>query len=98
LFDVDAHVALGVRLARESRLEVVMDVFNLFGFQGVTAQDRTYTLDTVQPIVNGRVSDLGKLRTTSGAAFDPQHKNPNFGNPIAYQPPRQFRFGAKVTF
>jgi hypothetical protein len=98
VYDVDARVAAGARIAKDSSFELVMDVFNLFGFQAVTARDQTYTLDSVAPIVGGGPGDLGKLRTASGAPFDPSHKNPNFGNPIAYQPPRQFRFGAKVTF
>ncbi|APR81344.1 Hypothetical protein A7982_06691 [Minicystis rosea] len=98
VFDIDAHLAAGVKLAKESSLELSLDVFNLFGFQAVTARDQTYTLDSVQPIEGGTIQDLARLKTAGGAPFDPQHKNPNFGNPIAYQAPRQFRFGAKVTF
>jgi hypothetical protein len=31
--------------------------------------------------------------------FDPKTEiNPNFRNPTSFQDPRQFRFGAKVTF
>ncbi|MFT3776191.1 MAG: TonB-dependent receptor [Minicystis sp.] len=97
-FEVDAHVSLGVKLTKESSLELMMDVFNLFGFQGVTARDQTYTLASVQPIEGGTTADLARLKTSAGTPFDPKDKNPNFGNPIAYQPPRQFRFGAKVTF
>lgn len=34
-----------------------------------------------------------------GTPFDPKTEvNPNYGKPVLYQDPRQFRFGAKVTF
>ena len=34
------------------------------------------------------------------ASFTPRatEKNPNYGKPIQFQSPRQFRFGARVTF
>ncbi|AUX43559.1 TonB-dependent receptor [Sorangium cellulosum] len=96
--DIDAHIGVGVRLARESTLLVSVDSFNLFNFQGVTATDERYTRDTVLPISGGTPKDLGKLRNADGAPFDPSHKNPNFGNPVAHQPPRTFRLNAKVTF
>jgi hypothetical protein len=34
----------------------------------------------------------------TGGTFDPVDINPNFGNPLAFQSPRQFRFSAKVSF
>ena len=39
--------------------------------------------------------------THEGYANAPGHravKNPNYGNPIAYQPPRSVRFGMRVAF
>jgi hypothetical protein len=43
--------------------------------------------------------DANLKRSDTTTAFDPtSEKNPNFGNPNRYQPPRTFRFGAKVTF
>ncbi len=38
------------------------------------------------------------LQHPDGTAFDASEKNPNYGKPAAYQSPRTFRFGAKVTF
>ena len=97
-YDFDVHFSAGLKLSKESTLQLSMDVFNLFDFQGAIAKDQTYTLDNVLPIVNGTPAGLSKLKNADGSAFKPADKNPNFGNTIAYQPPRQFRFGAKVTF
>jgi len=39
------------------------------------------------------------LRYGDGTPFDAKtDKNPNYGKPAAYQSPRTFRFGAKITF
>ena len=54
-----------------------------------------YTFDEVNPIKGGTRDDLAMLTTTSGT---PVTVNPNFGNPIAFQQPRQFRFGVRLTF
>jgi Carboxypeptidase regulatory-like domain/TonB dependent receptor len=96
--EFDLHLGGRVNLAKESSLGLSVDIFNLFNFQAATSTDQTYTLDTVAPIVNGTVSQLSQLRNADGTKFNPKDVNPNFGNPIAYQPPLQVRFGAKVTF
>ncbi|KYG06832.1 TonB-dependent receptor [Sorangium cellulosum] len=95
---VDAHVGVGVQLARESVLTITVDSFNIFNFQAATALDQRYTQASVLPIEDGKTGDLGQLKNVDGSAFDPNNKNPNFGKPIAYQAPRSFRIGAKVTF
>ncbi|WP_437898327.1 TonB-dependent receptor [Sorangium sp. So ce124] len=95
---VDAHVGVGVQLAKESTLTVTVDSFNIFNFQAATAVDQRYTVASVLPIVNGTKGDLGQLKNVDGSAFNPINKNPNFGKPVAYQAPRTFRIGAKVTF
>ena len=108
----DGHLGVGYRLGKESDLVLSMDVFNIFNFQEVTAIDNTYTRAEVRPVVEGKVGDVPakgagscnpaagcKLVYTNGEPFNPtQDQNPNFGNPTDYQPPRTFRFGAKVTF
>ena len=62
------------------------------------ARDQRFTLDSVRPIDGGTAADLGRLRTSDGAPFDPQHRNPSFGDPIAYQPPRAFQLGISTAF
>lgn len=107
----DGHLGLAYRLAKESELILSMDVFNIFNFQEVTAVDQTFTRSEVRPILDGTVDNVPgkgegcdpgagcKLTYVSGDPFNPdQDRNPNFGNPTEYQPPRTFRFAAKVTF
>jgi TonB dependent receptor/Carboxypeptidase regulatory-like domain len=102
--DVDGRIAAGYRLSKASTVQATLDVFNLFNFQAAVAVDQRYTQDSVLPILNGTTADLptasspGKLKNVDGSAFDPMHRNTNFGNPIAYQAPRSFRIGVKVTF
>lgn len=107
IHNFDLRVGYSIKLSKESTASITMDIFNLFGFQGVTSRDQSYTFTDVLPIADGSTSDLpnektgtpGKLTHTDGTAFDvKKEKNPNFGNPTSYQDPRQFRFGAKVTF
>jgi len=114
VFNFDTHVGMGFRLSKDSELTVGIDIFNLFNFQGVTAVDDTFTTEAVLPIVNGDESKLPvqdpntkkwtctppqcALENADKTPFDGQNVNPNYGNPTAYQEPRQFRFTAKVTF
>jgi outer membrane receptor protein involved in Fe transport len=95
VFSVDPRVGYGFVLSDDSTLIITMDVFNVFNFQTEIARDQTYTTDDVAPIEGGSEADLAALTTTSG---DPVTPNPNFGRPTEYQPPRTFRFGARVTF
>jgi hypothetical protein len=95
---IDARVGAGLKLAKDSTLLLTLDVFNLFNFQAETARDQRYTQDSVLPIVDGTTDDLGQLQNADGTPFNPNDKNPNFGKPISYQPPRSIRLGAKVTF
>jgi hypothetical protein len=77
-------------------------MFNVFNFQGVVARDQRYTQASVLPIPNGTPEDLDptkkKFKYDDGGEFNAESKNLNFGNPTAYQAPRQVRFGARVTF
>jgi hypothetical protein len=104
--DVDGHIGFAIDLAKESQLMLTMDVFNMFNFQAHDQVDERYTNADVLPCPEG--SDLGTLETSDptttclryvdGTTFDFADKNPNFGNPTRYQPPRTWRFGARVTF
>jgi outer membrane receptor protein involved in Fe transport len=118
IHNIDTKLTFGMRLTKDSHLQVSMDIFNLFNFQGVTSRDETYTSDDVLPVADGTRDDIAgcvkagapgacNLKLANGAPFlkgdpatqtDPGKANPNFGNPTSYQTPRQFRFGAKITF
>lgn len=98
--NIDARVSAGYKLSKDSTLLLSLDIFNIFNFQQAVAVDQRYTQDSVLPIGNGEatVADLPNLKNVDNTPFDPTHKNPNFGRPIAYQAPRSIRIGAKVTF
>lgn len=106
---VDTHLQYDLRLSKESQLSVYMDVFNLFNFQETTAIDEDYTFTDLDPVLDPKPTiknkdgvsepDPSQLHHQDGTPFDAEtEKNPNFGKPIQFQTPRQFRFGARVTF
>ena len=99
--NIDLRVGYSVRLNKDATLGITADIFNIFNFQSATGRDNSYTSSDVLPCTSGslpsciRHSDAGATKTP----FDPKTEvNPNYGKPLAYQDPRQFRFGAKVTF
>ena len=106
IHNVDLRVGYSIRLSKESTASITMDIFNFFNFQGVTARDQTFTTTDAAPIVNKDgsdpvVADLNnktKFTHPDGTPITASERNKNFGNPLAYQDPRQFRFGAKVSF
>ncbi len=110
IHDLDAHLALAYRFSQGYALSVGADIFNLFNFQTATAVDQNYTFATVKPLEGGSRSDLNtcsaadptqrtqcRLTNFDGTPFSGA-TNPNFLRPIAYQPPRSFRFTARLSF
>ncbi len=93
---IDSHLGVSYKLTRDMVASVSLDVFNLFNFQDVTNVDQRYTAETVDALVDGGEADLEnlKVRGTERAPV----KNPNYGKPTAYQPPRSIRLGARVSF
>lgn len=89
--------SLGYRFActKDLSLAFTIDVFNVLNLQAATAVDNRYTNANVNPIAGGTTADLANLRDTDG---NPVVVNPNFGRPTAFQTPRQFRFGLRLTF
>jgi hypothetical protein len=90
---LDLRLAYGYQFSKTVGISATMDIFNLFNFQTAIARDQHYTGDIVSPLNNR--SQLAGLVNAQG---DPATVNPNFGHPVAYQPPRTFRFGLKGTF
>jgi carboxypeptidase family protein/TonB-dependent receptor-like protein len=108
--NVDVHLAFSVYRSRDQSVSVTADVFNLFNLQAVVASDQTYTTADVNPLQGAaandpylpgrdkRTIDPARLTTPSGAPFEATQRNPNFGNPIAYQEPLTVRLGIRTTF
>jgi hypothetical protein len=96
----DSRLAVNYKVARDITASLSLDVFNLFNFQTATAYDNNYTYSPVLPIVGGTKADLpGKvLDAETGEPIPEEAINKNFGKPTAYQAPRSFRFGARVSF
>jgi outer membrane receptor protein involved in Fe transport len=101
----DSRISYDLKLTDTNTLSVGVDVFNLFNFQETTAVDETYTSATILPLPNGTKESLDKAvaegRITDqdqGAPFTADGVNPNFGKPVAYQSPRNVRFGVRFTF
>jgi hypothetical protein len=110
--DIDLKLGYSIRFTKDTVLGLTMDVFNLFDFQAVTSRDETYTSSFVFPCTAGTLPTASNWTAAgsngcvkhsggglTGTPFNPKTEvNPNYGNPTSYQAPRQFRFGARVTF
>jgi hypothetical protein len=101
----DSRISYDLKLTDTNTLSVGVDIFNLFNFQETTAVDETYTSATILPLPNGTKESLDKavaegriIDQDQGTAFTKDGVNPNFGKPVAYQAPRNVRFGVRFTF
>ncbi len=95
---LDAHLTYTIPFGEDVSLSVLADVFNVLNFQAVTSIEESFTRAEVRPIRDGKVRDIDGLKYVSGDGFRAKDVNPNFGRATAYQPPRMFQFGARVTF
>ena len=99
MHNIDLKLGYSVKLSKASMLGVTVDVFNIFNFQASTLVDQRYTTSDVLPCQSGTVPSCIVHSAGSTGPFNAKAEvNPNYGRPIVYQDPRQFRFGAKVTF
>ena len=102
-FGADVQVAYRFGLSDTMTLALTVDIFKVFNLQGTTATDETFTDATVVQIRGGKPSDIvdanGNVKPTlKDAQGNAVKKNDNFGNPVAYQEPRVFRFGLRAEF
>lgn len=95
VFNIDTNIGYRKYFSKDLSMDITMDVFNVANFQAAVAVDETYTNSDVNPIQGGTLEDLETATDVNG---DPIVKNPNFGNPLAFQTPRQFRFGVRLNF
>jgi outer membrane receptor protein involved in Fe transport len=98
-FSADLQLGYRFHIDKDKTLQATVDIFNLFNFQAAVQRDERYTIANVLPVVNG---DLSSLKHPDGTPFiatgSGDERNPNYGFPTTYQPPRIFRFGLRVTF
>jgi outer membrane receptor protein involved in Fe transport len=99
---VDVNGAVTCRFSGTTALTLSVNVFNLFNFQQVTSVDNNYTYSPngVAPIPNGNpATDKGKIvDDIVGQPIPSAWVNKNFLQPSGYQPVRQVRFQARVSF
>jgi len=98
---IDVNGALTIRFSGATALSLSVNVFNLFNFQRVTAVDQDYSHDIgVAPVPNGNpAKDKGKIvDDLFGQPLPAWAINKNFLRPATYQPVRQVRFQARVSF
>ncbi len=95
IWSADVHVGFKYNIAALQAFELTVDVFNVTNNQGATQVDDRYTVDFVDPIVNGRRQDLRHLRTIDGVAA---RVNPNYRQATQYQAPFSAQLGLRYTF
>jgi hypothetical protein len=93
--EFDGKIAYARPLGPKVSLEGFIDLFNIFNQQTAILTDDNYTFDAAPPIINGTTQDLKFAKNTGG---QPITKNPNFGQPLAYQTPFNARLGLRLTF
>jgi hypothetical protein len=83
LYTLDLHLAYPIKLGG-GNLELMADVFNLFNQQrAVNVDQRWSTMDEYE---------------SAGLSVDEQKTNNNWGQPLVYYPPRNIRFGVRLSF
>jgi hypothetical protein len=91
----DFKIAYRRELTKTAAIEAFFNLFNILDERRATLMDDNYTFDTAAPIVNGNVNDLKYAKNSAGL---PIQKNPNFGQPLAYQPPFHGQLGLRLIF
>jgi hypothetical protein len=80
---------------RVTALELFFDLFNVLNSRTTLLMDDNYTTDAAAAIVDGNQNDLAHAKNSAGL---PIQKNPNFGNPTAFQAPVHGRMGLRFLF
>ncbi len=99
IYYVNASVAHQFRFANKHALTLGIVVNNVLNAQGATAIDDIYTYQFAIPYSGGNnLEDVMCYDDVYYAYVSHCERNPNFGNPAAYQAPFSVRFEAKYTF
>jgi hypothetical protein len=102
--DFEQHLDVHVAVSHSWKTilgQLYLDVYNATGAQAAASVDSVYTsveASYITPISKGSYSDLIWLRSDLSNTNVPAPKNPNFGHPTSYEPPRTFTLGARVSF
>jgi hypothetical protein len=97
---LDTHISYGYQLARTTRLEGFVDIFNLLNSQDELGVDERYTTQVSLPIVGGDASDLLHAKRTSAGRQTNNIVTPslNYGKTNVRQTPLTGQLGFRLTF
>jgi hypothetical protein len=105
-FSLDGKVGFDFSPYKGQKVEITVDVFNIFNFQSPVLIDEEFTAADVNPIIGCKkgvqdscaIKDLKNLQYTDNTPFDAADKNKNFGQPLQFQAPRTVNIGARWSF
>lgn len=97
---LDTHISYGYQLAKTTRLEGFIDIFNLLNSQDEISVDSTYTVQVSLPIVGGDAEDLLHAKRTLSRRQTSNIVTPskNYGKLNARQNPLTGQLGFRLTF
>ncbi len=104
VYEANVHLEYALKLGPVSVVPLV-DVFNVLNRQGVTSVEELYnnnaTVAANAPCAGGNPNDPNAYRNDcngNGIRDAGDSPNPNFRKAIAWQAPRSFRIGARISF
>jgi outer membrane receptor protein involved in Fe transport len=97
---LDTHISYGYQIAKTTRLEGFIDIFNLLDTQDEIAVDSRYTDQVSLPIVGGDANDLQHAKSTVNLRQTNEiiTPNKNYGKLSARQNPLTGQLGFRLTF
>ncbi|HMK73410.1 MAG TPA: TonB-dependent receptor, partial [Myxococcaceae bacterium] len=102
VWSLDGKIGLNLRASSDVTVTFSVDCFNLLNSAQVADIDQNYTFAPVLPIIDGTAQGLkgspSALRYWDHTPYSHASDNLNFGRASAYQPPRSWRFAARVSF
>jgi len=103
VYEADLHLEYGIRVGQVS-ITPIVDIFNILNRQGVVGREELFNNDGTIPSNNpanqvGAPSNPNCTAAVAAQGFaNACATNPNFGKDNAWQTPRVFRVGARVSF
>jgi hypothetical protein len=111
---VDLHLGVGRQLSPRVKLELFVDVFNVYNRQGAATVDQTYaprfrqagatpggSLQAANPVSGGTYEDLIFVKAIDAEGEEsamPIGRNPNFRNTASRYEPAYARLGVRLSF
>ena len=94
-WSIDLNLGAAYDITDQVVAELFATFYNITNNQEPTALDDTYTYDNVRPIIQGTKDQLDYAYNTNGKVVT---KNPNYGQPIAFQAPFSTQVGFRLKF